>query len=42
MRRPLAMIVTVALTLALSLPGGVQSARAQDEGICVNVSVILC
>ena len=26
MRRPLAMIVTVALTLALSLPGGVQSA----------------
>ena len=27
MRRPLAMIVTVALTLALSLPGGVQSAR---------------
>ena len=39
MRRPLAMIVTVALTLALSLPGGVQSARAQDEGICVNVAV---
>lgn len=39
MRRPLAMIVTVALTLALSLPGGVQSARAQDDGSCVNVSV---
>jgi hypothetical protein len=39
MRRPLAMIVTVALTLALSLPGGVQSARAQDPGSCINVSV---
>ena len=39
MRRPLAVIVTVALTLALSLPGGVQSARAEDEGSCVNVSV---
>ena len=39
MRRPLAMIVTVALTLALSLPGGVQSARAADPESCVNVSV---
>jgi hypothetical protein len=39
MRRPLGMLVTVALTLALSLPGGVQSARAQDPGSCVNVSV---
>lgn len=39
MRRPLAMIVTVALTLALSLPGGVQSARAEDPESCVNVSV---
>ena len=37
MRRPLAMIVTVALTLALSLPGGVQSARAQDSGSCATV-----
>jgi len=33
------MIVTVALTLALSLPGGVQSARAQD--VCVDVSVMV-
>ena len=46
MRRPLAMIVTVALTLALSLPGGVQSARAgnqlpPDPGSCVNVSVVV-
>jgi hypothetical protein len=46
MRRPLAMIVTVALTLALSLPGGVQSARAgdqlpPDQGSCVNVSVVV-
>lgn len=39
MRRPLAMIVTVALTLALSLPGGVQSARAQDAGSCTNVPI---
>ena len=39
MRRPLAMIVTVALTLALSLPGGVQSARAEEPGSCVDVSV---
>jgi hypothetical protein len=39
MRRPLAMLVTVALTLALSLPGGVQSARAQD--VCVDVSVMV-
>ena len=40
MRRLLAMIVTVVLTLALSLPGGVQSVRAkEDPGICVNVSV---
>jgi hypothetical protein len=38
MRRPLPMLVTVALTLALSLPGGVQSARAQDPESCVNVS----
>jgi len=40
------MIVTVALTLALSLPGGVQSARAgaqlpPDQGSCVNVSVVV-
>jgi hypothetical protein len=39
MRRPLSMIVTVALMLALSLPGGVQSARAQDSGSCVEVHV---
>ena len=39
MRRPLAMIMTVALMLAFSLPGSVQSARAQDPGSCVNVSV---
>jgi hypothetical protein len=39
MRRPLAMIVTVALMLAFSLPGSVQSARAQDSDSCVNVSV---
>jgi len=44
MRRPLAMLLTVALTLALSLLGGVQSARAwvqlpPDQGSCINVSV---
>jgi len=39
MRRPLTMIVTVALMLALSLPGGVQSARAQDSNSCVEVHV---
>ena len=39
MRRPLAMIMTVALMLAFSLPGSVQSARAQNSDSCVNVSV---
>jgi hypothetical protein len=33
------MIMTVALMLALSLPGGVQSARAQDSDTCVEVHV---
>jgi hypothetical protein len=39
MRRPLTMIVTVALMLALSLPGGGQSVRAQDSNSCVEVHV---
>ena len=46
MRRPLAMILTIALTLALSLLDRAQSARAgdqlpPDQGSCVNVSVVV-
>jgi hypothetical protein len=38
MRGPLSMILTFALTLALSVPG---RAQQPSEGVCVNVSVAL-